>query len=321
MMRAMRITIAMWLLAASGSAAECPPNDEDCFQTAAINAMKAADWGAAVTAWERAYAAQPDGAFVFNLASTYDQWGGHCREALAAFDRYFAVCPEGADCPQRAIARTRQAHIAEKCHGTLKVETVPPGAEVSIDDEPRGAAPVEVRLLEGTYRVVARHAEGERVEQAARINGGQTTDLELRFEAPEPAPVPAPALAPTVVVQGPAPPPARQPESRFGAWKWTAFGVGAVGVAAGLAFTVTSMQAVSDESDERDKGEAADRDRVLGLQDDAVRDAVLANVGYGVGVLGLTAGVVMLLLDAPEGEPTAWQPVLGPGVAGLRARF
>jgi hypothetical protein len=304
----------VWLVGASASAAACPASDADCFQDAAIDAMKAADWASAVTAWERAYAARPDAAFVFNLASTYDQWGSHCREALAAFDRYFAVCPEGTDCPQRTVATSRREHIDGKCHGTLKVETVPPKAQVTVGDEARGPGPLELRLMEGTYRVMARQPEGGPIERAARVTGGQTTRVVLRFPEPEVAVVPAPT--PTVVTE-PTPPP---PDEGFGNLKWAAFGVGAVGIVAGVVFTATSLQAVDDEETERSMTDP-DRDRILDLRDTATRDAVMANLGYGIGVLGLSAGAVMLWMDASQDEASAWLPMVGPGVAGVRARF
>ncbi len=313
----MRLLSLVWLVAATAAAATCPSNDADCFQDAAIDAMKAADWASAVTAWERAYAARPDADFVFNLASTYDQWGAHCRESLAAFDRYFAVCPDGADCAQRNVAATRREHIAEKCHGTLKVETVPPDAQVTVGDEERGPAPVELRLMEGTYRVVARHAEGGPVGQAARITGGQTTHIVLRLPVPVVAVAPAPT--PTVVIQAPARTAPPRDEG-FGTWKWTAFGVGAVGIVAGVVFTATSLQAVDDEEAERGMA-TPDRDRILDLRDTATRDAVFANLGYGVGLLGLSAGAVMLWMDASEDEASAWLPMVGPGFAGVHARF
>lgn len=314
-MRPLLILLALY--AGAAYATECA-SDADCCQSRAIEAMKNADWGSAVTWWERAYAARSDAVFVFNLASTYDQWGGHCRETLSAFDRYFAVCPPEAGCLQRNVAGARMKHVSAKCHGTLRVGTDPAGADVSVNDEPRGSSPVEVRLLEGTYRVVARLGDRPPVEQAARVSGGQTSDVTLAFPKPKPPP---PRVDPerepeaVVVVQPPPPPP---PEAR--PWRWVALGIGGAGLITGVVFTSTSLQAVDDEEAERAKTRP-DRDRVLELRDDATRDAVIANVGYGIGVVGLTAGVVMLWLDASASETTSWTPVVGPGVAGVQTRF
>ena len=150
----------------------------------------------------------------------------------------------------------------------------------------------------------------------------------LAFPKPKPPPPkPDPIPPPVVVVQPPPPPPPPPPEKA--PWKWVALGVGGAGLVTGAIFTFTSLKAVEDEEDERSKtcenvGSSQgcpDRDRVLELRDDATRDAVIANVGYGIGVVGLTAGVVMLLLDAPANETTSWVPVVGPGVAGVRMRF
>ena len=271
----MRILLVL-ITTATALAGECPPTDGDCFQGQAIDAMKAADWAQAVTWWERAYAARPDAVFVFNLASTYDQWGGHCREALAAFDRYFAVCPPDAVCEQRAVAASRRDHITKKCHGTLRIDTVPTGAAISVDDEPRGESPIELKLVEGTYRVVARMGDARPVTQAARIAGGQDSEIVLRFPEPKVEAPPATEPTPVVVIKKPEPPP---PREGLGAWKWTALGVGGAGLVTGIVFSITSAQAVDDEQTERDRGEDADRDRVLGFQDDAIRDPASRRLG------------------------------------------
>ena len=297
--------------------AKCASDDADCAQGQAITAMKAADWATAVVWWERAYAARPDSAFVFNLGSTYDQWGGHCRDALQAFSRYFTVCPPEADCAQLAAAKKRHLKIDRKCHGTLKVATTPEGAMVAIGDEEPGPSPVEVRVVEGTYRVVAQLEGRPRIEQAVEVKGGGPTTVMLRFPEAEPPPAAVVAPPPGAVVTAP---PVAPPESRFGAWTWVALGVGGAGVVVGGIFTATSVAAIDEEARARESN-VPDDDEVFELRDDATRDAALAHVGYGVGLAGLTVGLVMWLLEGTTGEANAWRPTGSPGQVILQKRF
>ena len=80
----------------------------------------------------------------------------------------------------------------------------PPGAEIVIDDQPRGAAPFRGRLLPGPHRVLARldgHASSVKVIE---VTAGAA---ELRFEV---------ALAPSAALDA-----GRRPYRR---WKWVAAG-------------------------------------------------------------------------------------------------
>jgi hypothetical protein len=100
------------------------------------------------------------------------------------------------------------------------------------------------------------------------------------------------------------------PAKDFRAWAWTSWGVAAAGLATGVVFHGLY------EADLATERAAEGRAAVLGARDDAVRDALLAQVGYGVAVTGLVAGV--LLWTASDGPEAA---AASPAPGGLAWAF
>lgn len=116
---------------------------------------------------------------------------------------------------------------------------------------------------------------------------------------------------------------------------YIALGVGAVGLGAGVLFT---LQSASKRSDANDKfaecqrngvdGECKQEDplsqEVAKLDDDAGSAKTLALVGYAVGGLGVAAGVTLLLLDSSSSS-SASEPHIVPWVgyqsAGVMGTF
>lgn len=116
---------------------------------------------------------------------------------------------------------------------------------------------------------------------------------------------------------------------------YISFGVGAVGLGAGVLFT---LQSASKRSDANDKFEAcASRgiggecrqddplsSEVADLDDQAGSAQTLAIVGYAVGGLGIAAGVTLLLLDDSSGDSAAHpkvRPFIGYRSLGVTGTF
>jgi hypothetical protein len=92
---------------------------------------------------------------------------------------------------------------------------------------------------------------------------------------------------------------------------YVALGVGAVGLGAGVFFTLQSASKRSDADDTfaectsrgvdgECKQEDPLADEISALDDDAGSARTLAIIGYAVGGLGVAAGVTLLLLDGPD---------------------
>ena len=106
----------------------------------------------AIEEMRRAYGLVPTPSLLFNIAVIYEQWSGHCVEALQAFDQYAAVC-RSARCSAVTEARERRAKVDAGCLCDLLIETKPPGASVHIDSAFAGTSPLRARVKPGKHEI------------------------------------------------------------------------------------------------------------------------------------------------------------------------
>lgn len=114
--------------------------------------QEAKDWPGSIAEFERAYSVVPDEVFLLAIAFAYQKWGGHCQETLRGFARYFAACET---CKTGDVAKKRWAQAKDQCEVTVTIQTDPPGAALTVDDEGVGAAPYIALMMVGDHRVVA----------------------------------------------------------------------------------------------------------------------------------------------------------------------
>ena len=136
----------------------------------------------------------------------------------------------------------------------------------------------------------------------------------MKFGWVAPAPVqPEPVLPTPEAAPSPDPEPASLATSDEGFWQspvpaYISLGVGAVGVGLGVVFLLQRSSATSD-ADERFEAclqslscVAADREAMERLDDEAATKGTLSVVSFGVGVLGLGAGALLLLMNGTPEE-------------------
>lgn len=258
-----------------------------------------------------AFAAFPEPDLLLNRAVAYEQWGGHCADALAGYARYFEHCG-GRTCANLDAARKREALYRERCRVAVTVTSEPVGAMVLDGNDGLGATPLTVRLLPGSHSITARLVGHRDARQDVVVSDGQPLTVALKLETQ--ASIAASVSGATGETDGPNP-------LRTGAW--VAIGVGGVAAIAGTVFFVSHL----DEREERN-AKADDLSvsiaQLKSIEDDANRDWVLAWTGFGLGAAGLAAGATLLILsgDAGGGETqTALRPVIGPGWASVSGRF
>lgn len=200
---------------------------------------------------------------------------------------------------------------------TLRVRVEPPrapGLRVRLDGEELGAPAIDVdRPTDpGTHRLAAeapRHV-GARADVDLAPGAREIVTLRLR---PEPN-------------AGPADPPSgpRAPGSGPARWPaYVAFGVGGAGLVAGSIFGVLALDARG-ELERACNGERKCPTSSQSDVDALGRRALLSNLGFGVGVVGLGLGAYLLL--APPGggaRPVgvSVRPWLGPGSGGVVGAF
>jgi hypothetical protein len=147
-----------------------------------------ADYRAALVEFQRAYALAPNVAVFYNVGEAQYQLQDYAS-ALATFERYVAMTP-ASDSRRSEVVQTLA--VLRSRVGRLSVVTDPPGADVSIDDQPIGKTPIEqpVAVSVGHRKVTAALFGHQMVTKTVDITAedSQTLTLQLPVTAPEGAP-------------------------------------------------------------------------------------------------------------------------------------
>jgi hypothetical protein len=140
-------------------------------------------------------------------------------------------------------------------------------------------------------------AEGmESPEKTVEVKEGASDSVVLTLQ-PIQAAVPAPAPA------QPAGPKSNSGMSGMRIGAYAGFGVGAIGIGAGVIFLLKKSSASSDgdklfNSCNPRGCTSAERSKLASLDDDASSAGTLSTVGFVVGGVGVATGVVLLVLDS-----------------------
>jgi tetratricopeptide (TPR) repeat protein len=102
-----------------------------------------ADYRGALVEFKRAYAITPNTAVLYNVGETEFQLQDYAG-ALTTFERYAAE--SGSSDPQHAEVENTMEVLRSRV-GRVSVTTVPPGAEVTVDDRAVGKTPLDKSVL------------------------------------------------------------------------------------------------------------------------------------------------------------------------------
>jgi hypothetical protein len=206
--------------------------------------------------------------------------------------------------------------------GSLEIESSVPGAELFVNGVKVSGLPLSapVRLDAGTAVIEVRKRGYVTVKRPVDISAGAVAPerVVLVQEAVVPQ---ASALAAAVPSSAAPSPVASPPRAATPVAAYVLGGVGIAGFVVAGTFGALALskkgQLSSDCVDGHLCGSPADSD----ANKAAHRDALIADVGAAVGVVGLGVGVWMALASpkAPEKveRSAVWQPWVGPGMAGL----
>lgn len=206
------------------------------------------DYAGALVEFKRAYEIAPNPLVLYNIGQASFQLRDYAS-ALKHLERYLAEAganpPHAAEVEQSlATLRTRVGRLTVKSNTT---------AEISVDGEPRGKAPVAGLLLSvGRHKVTARHGDAPPQERTIEIAAGDNAEQTFEFTASAPKSEP-PASAP--------PPPTAPPKPQSSVAATVAW-VGAGLFAAGAITTgIIAVNAGKDLDSERGHASAS-RDRL-----------------------------------------------------------
>lgn len=271
------------------------------------------DWAAGVELLTGAFEAFPDPDLLLNRAVAFEQWGAHCAEALAGYERYFAYC-EGRTCAHEDAARKREALYRERCLVPVEVKSEPAGAAVFDGASALGPAPLTLRLTPGEHRLTARLTGYSDVTESVTVHDGQPAAVVLQLAAPASSAGVATSVGPPASGV-----PDRRDGRRIGAY--VGLGVGAAATIAGTVFLFAHLDA-RDERNSAAGDTSVSLARLDALEEDANRDWALAWTGFGLGAAGLgTAAALFLWSGGDETGGSSVHSTVGPGWASVSGWF
>ena len=296
--------LASLLLLPAGAAANM---DDDELRTVLAEAKRFYDEGSfaeALARYERAYDERHIHALLFNIAFCHESLGND-QEALSAFRRYL----RGEDLPaaQRAKAEVTVRLLEQRlATGRLVIQVSPFGAEVLVDGEVVGTAPLApLTVTPGAHQVdvraPGRPSAGQHVQVPA---GGEVT---VSFALPEPPP------------DRPETPPPELPRDegpRATPWQWVTLGTGAALVAGGVVLWWLGEEDWQKVEDGTDGSGTMSRSEAQKLLDDGDLKHTAGYVMMGVGSAALATSVVLFVLDATVWAEEPSDTVSRPAVWG-----
>jgi hypothetical protein len=247
-------------------------------------AYNAGDYKTASAEFKKAYDFIPTihAQYWLAMADSHGENPGASYEALSAVLASAEASKLGDD---RLAAGNARLEELKTTPASLTITSIPVGAEVSLDGAPQpGVTPLTVSVPPGAHKLTFALQGYEAAQADVLLKPGQKVEqpsVELK-KIPEAPPPPAPA---PVATPEPAPPPPKEPHSKLPAYITLGVGVAAAGI--GTIFGVKALGAKSDFNDHPTNDNA----------DKADRDALIADMAFGVALtLGIT-GIVLLTTD------------------------
>jgi hypothetical protein len=319
MRRILLVLAVLALLLASRSARADDPRQASKHFQRGVALYGEADYRGALVEFKRAYALAPNPAVLYNVGETQYQLQDYAG-ALTTFEHFLSEASTG-DARRGEIEsslevlRSRVGHVA--------VTTVPPGADVAVDDQPAGKTPLDRALLVsiGRRKVVATMAGRPSVTRWVDVAADDNVALTLQLPDPPEAPSPAPERLELPAHALDAPPPSHG-GSTLRALGWTATGVLAAGaVTSGVLALKASHDLEAARSAFPTSAQTLNHDASMTTTYSVVADVLTA----GAVVIGGTT--LLSTLFAHPSSPTARgsnpspRVVLGPASARLVVPF
>lgn len=220
---------------------------------------------------------------------------GKKEGAISAFETLLAnpnaskIGDEKMNESKSRLAELKSSSDAAGSSGELNVMTNPPGASVSVDGEAQpGETPMILKLPPGPHKISVSSPGYESQDLEVDIASGKRVEKNLELKA---ADIGGAAPAPVPETGEPAPEPAEPAKPRSKVPAYVTLGIAGAGAIVGTIFGVKALSAKSKFNDEPTTDHA----------DDVERNALIADMAFGVAItLGVT-GIV--LLTSGDSEP------------------
>lgn len=322
-------TSALPLAMAQGKAPAAAPDAKK--RDAARKAYQAAEKDYAAGKYAEAYAGfkkanetLPSPHAEYWMAMSLDK-DGKGEDAAAAFEKLLGHADVSKLGDEKiGQVKDRLAELKGKQTGEVNIATTPPGASVSVDGTAQpGETPMVIKLPPGSHTITVTNPGYEKQELKVEVTAGKRVDQNIELKASDLGPAtPAETPAPAEPAEKGEPAPPAQPKSKLPAY--ITLGIAGVATGVGAFFGVKALGAKSDFDDKPTTDNA----------DDVERNALIADMAFGVAItLGVT-GIVLLTSgdSAPEKEKTSKKslprkarfnvaPYATPSGGGAAARF
>jgi len=258
-------------------------------------AYTSGDYAAAHDNFKKAHELIPTPHAEFWLAMSLAGQGKN-EEAAKALEALLAS-PEASKIgdDKLAEAKSKLEELNAKLTGEVIIVTMPSGASVTIDGQAQmGETPMTVKLPAGSHKISVVAAGHDTKEVDVEVKPGEkiTQSVELTSQEPLPPPVTDP-MATTPPPAEPPPEPAPPPERRSKVPAYVTLGIAGAGAVVGTFFGIKALGAKSDFDDDPTTDNA----------DDVERNALIADMAFGVAItLGVTG--IVLLTSSDSGEMT-----------------
>src|SRR6478735_9165627 len=281
-------------------------------------AYAAGDFSAAYTGYSKANELIPSAQASYWAAKSLDQ-GGKTEDAIAGYEALLAdpnASKIGED--KLADANARLAALKASLVGEVTVTTAAPGAILLVDGVPQpGPLPAVLKLSPGPHKLTLTAEGYDAKEVDLQVQAGTKVQQSVEMA---PHIVPPPPPPPVAEVTPPPPPP---PEKHSKVPAYVTLGIAAGGAVVGTIFGVKALSSKSD----------FDNNPTTEHADDTERNALIADMAFGVALtLGVT-GIVLLTSNDDEAANKAAKlhqppkgtlrvlPYVGRESGGAAARF
>jgi len=209
----------------------------------------------------------------------------------------------------RALFGIKEPTVARELTGGLKITATVPYVEILLDGQARGTAPLELRNLPARrYEVEAKLSGYSTWRGAVEVKPDEMTRFEIEMESSRARRGRAPSFLESI-------------RSRT----WLVAGLGGACMVTGVAFGA-HMRAQQNELDETDGNTLEEISQMEEIRDAGDRDALVANIMFGVGGAALLTAGLLSYLDYRRARreyqaPPVTTVQVGPGSVELRVSF
>src|SRR6478735_6252095 len=250
----------------------------------------AADFSAAYTGYSKANELIPSAQASYWAAKSLDQ-GGKTDDAIKGYEALLAD-PNASKIGEDKLsdANARLTALKATLVGEVTVTTAAPGAVLLVDGVPQaGPLPAVLKLSPGPHKLTLTAQGYDAKEVDLQVQAGTKVQQSIEM-APHVVPPPPP---PPVAEVTPPPPPPAEKHSKVPAY--VTLGIAAGGAVVGTIFGVKALSSKSDFDDNPTTQHA----------DDTERNALIADMAFGVALtLGVT-GIVLLTSSDDEAPAKA----------------